>query len=109
MGDWLAEIMGRPPTRAPKGAADLANWNVRQNLQIEELVRVIEETTAADSWKETGGTIGSIKELNRQLIVTQTWENQERVADLLAAIRTDPSRLRSPPTTAPATAPAAKP
>jgi hypothetical protein len=103
--DWLAAVLGPPPTPAPKGHADLAKWAALRETRVESLIKVIEDTIAPDTWKETGGTIGLIKELNGELVVTQTWENQEQVADLLAALRTDPSRLRTPPSTAPAAQP----
>jgi hypothetical protein len=103
--DWLATVMGPPPAPVPKSRAEFDAWANERDNRAGKLIRVIEDTIVPDSWQETGGFIGLIKELDGQLIVTQTWENQERVADLLAALRTDPSRARMRPTTAPATRP----
>jgi hypothetical protein len=40
------------------------------------------------SWKEAGGEVGSVRELSRQLIVTQTPENQKLIAEELRDART---------------------
>jgi len=102
--DLITAIMGPPPTPAPYSVSDLAKWAAMRSAHLDQLIQLIEDTIATDSWKEAGGTIGSMRVLGDRLIVTQTRENQERVADLLAALRTDPSRLQLP-TTAPATRP----
>ncbi len=57
----------------------------RQEL-VDEIVRQITETVAPDSWHDAGGSIGSIKELSGQLIVTQTPENQRQIIELLAKL-----------------------
>lgn len=52
-----------------------------------DLMDTIKSTVASDSWRDTGGTIGSIRELNGQLIVSQSSENQIGLYKLLQAIR----------------------
>jgi beta-lactamase regulating signal transducer with metallopeptidase domain len=41
----------------------------------------------AGSWRETGGNVGAIRELQGQLIITQTPENQQKILDLLKDYR----------------------
>jgi len=42
---------------------------------------------APDSWRDSGGTIGSMREFKSRLVVTQTWYNHELIAAELDAIR----------------------
>ncbi len=52
-------------------------------MVIEELCKVIRDTVEPDSWRTAGGNLGTIAESQRVLIVTQSVENQKKVADLL--------------------------
>jgi hypothetical protein len=52
-----------------------------------DLIDLIKSTIAPDSWREAGGTIGSIRELNGQLIINQTLDNQIAVYDMLQQTR----------------------
>jgi type II secretory pathway component GspD/PulD (secretin)/tetratricopeptide (TPR) repeat protein len=54
---------------------------------VEDIILLITETIATDTWKDNGGTIGSLRELQGQLIVTQTPENQNAIAALLEKLR----------------------
>jgi type II secretory pathway component GspD/PulD (secretin) len=60
--------------------------NTRQQL-VDEIITLIQDTVATESWKQNGGTVGSIRELAGQLIVTQTPENQRQLAHLLEQLR----------------------
>jgi hypothetical protein len=51
------------------------------------LVKMISGSIAKSSWAENGGTPGTIKSLNGQLIVVQTPENQEAIENLLTNVR----------------------
>jgi hypothetical protein len=51
------------------------------------LMDTIKSVVAPDTWRESGGTIGSIRELNGQLIISQTADNQKAIAELLAKLR----------------------
>ena len=57
----------------------------------EELVRqittLIQEVVATDSWNDRGGDSGAIREMQGQLIVTQTPENQLQIVNLLEQLR----------------------
>src|SRR5437764_13422672 len=57
------------------------------------IVSLIEDTVASDSWKDNGGTIGSIRALNGILIVTQTAENHRLLATLLQQLRQNHGRM----------------
>jgi Flp pilus assembly secretin CpaC len=54
---------------------------------VDAIIDLIQQTVSADTWKENGGTIGSIRELQGQLIVTQTPENQRALVQLLDQLR----------------------
>ena len=54
---------------------------------VNNIIQTIEAVVAPDSWRESGGSIGSIRELNGQLIVNQTVENQLKVYNLLQQLR----------------------
>lgn len=60
--------------------------NQRQTL-VDSVIQLIEETVAQSSWRDQGGTVGSIRELGGQLIVTQTPENQKNLSHLLEQLR----------------------
>ena len=54
---------------------------------VERLKLVITETVDPESWREAGGTVGSIREFNGQLVVTQTPVAHDRIAKLLQDLR----------------------
>jgi type II secretory pathway component GspD/PulD (secretin) len=65
------------------------NQNLQQNRQgiVTNITDTIKAVVAPDSWRDNGGTIGSIRELNGQLIVNQTVDNQIEVMNLLQQLR----------------------
>ena len=63
-----------------------AGQPTRQDL-VDSIVKLIEDTVSTDSWKDNGGTVGSLRELSGQLIVTQTPENQRNLVKLLEQLR----------------------
>jgi hypothetical protein len=75
-------LFGAPPTTQPS-ASDLAG----------SLVSLIQDTVATDTWRDNGGTIGNIRQLNGILIVTQTSENHRLIADLLQQLRQNHGRM----------------
>jgi type II secretory pathway component GspD/PulD (secretin) len=58
----------------------------RQQI-VTNITDTIKATVAPDSWRDNGGLIGSIRELNGQLIVNQTVDNQVEVVNLLQQLR----------------------
>ncbi len=60
------------------------------DLQIEasdSLIKIIQETVAPDSWRDAGGSAGSVCYFDRKLWITETVENHDRIADLLRLLR----------------------
>jgi hypothetical protein len=54
---------------------------------VERLKLIITETVDPASWRDAGGTVGSIREFNGQLVVTQTPVAHDRIAKLLQDLR----------------------
>ena len=67
--------------------------------RVTALVSLIENQIDSPSWKERGGQVGAIRELNGQLIVTQTPENQQQLIRLLGDVKSlfvDPAQHYRP-------------
>ena len=58
----------------------------RQDL-VDSITKLIEDTVATDTWKDNGGSVGALRELEGQLIVTQTPENHRQLLNLLEQLR----------------------
>jgi general secretion pathway protein D len=60
-----------------------------QTLQerMDALVKLIQETIDPTSWRDAGGSVGGIRPLSGQLIVTQTPENQRAMVNLMEQLR----------------------
>lgn len=89
--DFVPPRLGTPqpavapaPTTGPSGKA--AEHDLRDHM-AKDVVQMIEQTIAADSWKDRGGSVGALRELQGQLIVTQTPENQIAIMHLLQQMR----------------------
>ncbi len=54
---------------------------------VESLIKAIEAIVEPDSWRDAGGTIGTVREFGGRLIILQTAENHDRIADLLEQLR----------------------
>jgi beta-lactamase regulating signal transducer with metallopeptidase domain len=54
---------------------------------IQEVTDLIKETVDPDSWRENGGTVGAMREIQGQLIVTQTPQIHQQIAALLTQLR----------------------
>jgi len=51
------------------------------------LIRLIDELIDPESWRENGGTLGSISTRETVLVVRQTEENQRQISELLEMLR----------------------
>jgi len=58
-----------------------------QDAVADEIIAQIKQNVAPDSWRDNGGTIGSIGRFNGQLIINQTVDNQIAVYNLLQQMR----------------------
>jgi hypothetical protein len=71
---------------------------------VDEIVRLIAEIVEPDSWRDAGGSVGSLREMGGRLIITQTPHAMERIEWLLDRLRVE--FLKPPPAlAAPATLP----
>jgi type II secretory pathway component GspD/PulD (secretin) len=59
----------------------------------DSLIKLLQDTVSSESWKDNGGSLGSLRELSGQLVVTQTPENQRRISDVLDELRGDRGRM----------------
>jgi type II secretory pathway component GspD/PulD (secretin) len=70
----------KPQTRPADGGRSRAEL-------IESITTLVQETVDPDSWRHNGGTVGAIRELQGQLIITQTQDNHRQVVRLLEQLR----------------------
>ena len=63
-----------------------ADAGLTQEERIEQIETMIKEVVAPDSWRDNGGSLGAVREIDGKLYVTQTPKNQAAVA-LLAEMR----------------------
>jgi type II secretory pathway component GspD/PulD (secretin)/tetratricopeptide (TPR) repeat protein len=68
------------------GQQDDQAGGTRDDL-VASIIQLIQDTVARDSWRDNGGSVGAIRELSGQLIVTQTPENQRQLVRLLEQLR----------------------
>ncbi|MGH7215040.1 MAG: type II secretion system protein GspD, partial [Tepidisphaeraceae bacterium] len=69
------------------GGGDDEEDEVDREELVEQITTLIIETIAPDSWRDSGGSVGSLRELSGQLIVTQTPENHRELQGLLGQLR----------------------
>lgn len=55
--------------------------------RVRRIISLIQDVIDQDSWRETGGTIGTIREINSQLVVTQNTAAQQQIGGLLDKLR----------------------
>jgi len=55
--------------------------------RVDELLELIRNTIRPDSWRDSGGTVAAIAEINGQLVVTQTASAHSEIQDLLGKLR----------------------
>lgn len=55
--------------------------------RIRKIIDLIQDTVAPDSWTDHGGSVGTIKEINGQLVVTQNSSGQRAIGNLLGKLR----------------------
>jgi hypothetical protein len=55
--------------------------------EIHGIIALLTGSVAPDTWRDAGGTIGSLQELNGILIINQTPENHRQIAESLAKMR----------------------
>jgi type II secretory pathway component GspD/PulD (secretin) len=63
------------------------NQQGQTNALVTQIMDIIRQTVEPDSWRETGGGDGSIRELSGQLIIYNTSDAHRQVVDLLTQLR----------------------
>jgi Flp pilus assembly secretin CpaC len=66
---------------------DEAELDRERQTRVDELVDLIRLTVSPESWKATGGNIGTIAEINGQLVVTQNSAGHQQLSGLLDKLR----------------------
>ncbi len=70
------------------GAGDTGGRNgIGDPALVAEIMDIIRQTVEPDSWRESGGGDGSLRELNGNLIVYNTSDAHRQVTDLLTQLR----------------------
>jgi beta-lactamase regulating signal transducer with metallopeptidase domain len=81
----VAGLLKQMPTTLPSSA----NEEVARTNKADQLMQLIRETVAPDSWRDAGGTVGAIREINGRLVITQTEANHALITKLLEEIGGD--------------------
>jgi Flp pilus assembly secretin CpaC/tetratricopeptide (TPR) repeat protein len=55
--------------------------------RVHSIINLIQSTVAPDSWRENGGSVGTINEINGQFVITQNSSSQRQIADLFGKLR----------------------
>jgi hypothetical protein len=73
---------------------DIRAYDVRDIIaseaKMEDLKKLIVETVATHSWRESGGSVGAILPTRNKLIVTQTPMNHRQIRAVLQMLREEP-------------------
>ena len=78
---------GTTPWATCDDADDEAPLDPQRASRLQTIIDLIQETVAHDSWRERGGTVGVIKEINGQLVITQNSAAQRQIDSLLGKLR----------------------
>ncbi len=89
----LEHIYARSDTRT-LGTSPFRGEQIREGAgvpnrkqRIDEIIQIIQRTVDPDAWRDHGGDVGSIQELNGSLIITNTPRNHAQISGLLAKLR----------------------
>lgn len=94
----LTQINERGRREASKSVEAKVPWSAGDDVddqdedparmgRVKDIIRLIQKQVAPDSWRDRGGSIGTISEINGQLVVTQNSTSQRQVGDLLGKLR----------------------
>lgn len=83
----VRDLVGYSPIRVDtSGWMSGGDFDGREEL-AEEIIQLIQETVAPESWREAGGSVGSIRELDYRLVIHQTPEAHRQIEELLRQLR----------------------
>lgn len=66
---------------------DEPEYDPHRSERLLKIIDLIQETVAPDSWIDRGGSVGTIKEINGQLVITQNSAAQQEIGNLLGKLR----------------------
>jgi general secretion pathway protein D len=75
------------PDYAPDPKPQAAPTTQPKETLLEQITQLIQETVEPDAWRDAGGTVGAIRELSGQLIITATPQMHDAIGKLLLQIR----------------------
>jgi hypothetical protein len=55
--------------------------------QLDDLSSLIKETVDPEAWRDNGGSVGNLRQLNGVFVITTSWESHRDIERLLAALR----------------------
>jgi type II secretory pathway component GspD/PulD (secretin) len=61
--------------------------NADRDVIVKSITDAIIQTVAPETWRDNGGSIGTIREISGELLITQTVDNQLQIESLLDKIR----------------------
>ncbi len=70
---------------------DEEEMNPDHDARVKKIIELLEDTVDPDSWRSRGGSVGQIKEINGQLVVTQNAAAQRQIVGLLDRLREERS------------------
>jgi hypothetical protein len=59
----------------------------------DQIERLVLETIAPETWRDSGGSVGAVRMVNGMMVVTQTEANHKQLATLLAQLRETHARM----------------
>lgn len=86
----LQSVQSRGPQTAQR--ADAAGDVPTFQETMDNITRLIEDLVDTDSWKDNGGSIGTIRELGGRLVIGQTPAAHRQIAALLDTLRAGGSK-----------------
>jgi type II secretory pathway component GspD/PulD (secretin) len=76
-----------PFTNINQDQEDEAQREQERQERIEEIIDIIQNNVDYDGWRDNGGEVGTVQELNGSLIIRNTPRNHAEISGLLAKLR----------------------
>lgn len=67
--------------------SDLPPQDPDRQRRVDEIIDLIQDNVDPESWRDRGGVVGHISEINGQLVITQNSSAQAAIGDLLGKLR----------------------
>lgn len=77
----------RPWSRESDDDDDEGGHDPERASRVQSIISLLQDTVAPDSWRDRGGSVGNINEINGQLVITQNSSAQRQIADVLGKLR----------------------